>query len=37
MTKEEIKEHHPNWSEIRDHPYRTLIFVSSGSGNKCIT
>ena len=25
VTKENIKEHHPNWPEIPDHPYRILI------------
>ena len=32
ITKEEIKEHYPNWPEIPDHPYRILIVEGSGSG-----
>ena len=32
VTKENIKEHYPNWSQIPDHQYRTLITGSSGSG-----
>ena len=31
ITKEDIKEHNPNWSEILDHPYRILIV----GGSKC--
>ena len=31
-TKEDTKEHNPNWPQISDHPYRTLIIRSSGSG-----
>ena len=31
MTKEDIKEHNANWSEIPDHPYRILIVGGSGS------
>ena len=31
VTKENIKEHHPNWSQIPDHPYRILIIGGSGS------
>ena len=26
------KEHNPNWPQIPDHPYRTLIIWGSGSG-----
>ena len=33
VTKEDIKEHNPNWSEIPDHPYMILIVEGSGSGN----
>ena len=33
ITKEDIKEHNPNWPEIPDHPYRILIVGGSGSGN----
>ena len=32
ITKEDIKEHNPNWPEIPDHPYRILIIGGSGSG-----
>ena len=32
ITKEDIKEHNRNWSEIPDHPYRILIVRGSGSG-----
>ena len=32
ITKEDIKEHNPNWTEIPDHPYRTLMFGGFGSG-----
>ena len=31
VTKENIKEHNPNWSQIPDHPYRILIVGSSES------
>ena len=34
VTKEDIKEHNPNWSQISDHPYRLLIIRGSGSGKK---
>ena len=27
VTKENIKEHHPNWSEIPDHPYRIITLI----------
>ena len=38
ITKEDIEEHNPNWSEISNYPYRILIVWGSGSGkNKCIT
>ena len=30
VTKEGIKEHNPNWPEIPDHPYRTLIVGGYG-------
>ena len=33
ITKEDIKKHNPNGSEIPDHPYRILIIGGSGSGN----
>ena len=32
VTKENIKEHCPNWSQIWDHSYRILIARDSGSG-----
>ena len=34
VTKEDIKEHNPNWSQISDHPYRLLIIRGSGFGKK---
>ena len=30
-TKENIKEHNPNWPQIPDHLYRILITGGSGS------
>ena len=33
VTKENLKEHNPNWPQIPDHPCRTLIIIGiSGSG-----
>ena len=32
ITKEDTKEHNPNWPESPDHPYRVLIIGGSGSG-----
>ena len=32
VTKENIKEHKPNWPQIPDHSYRILIIEGSGSG-----
>ena len=32
LTKENIKEHNPNWPQIPDDPYRMLIIGESGSG-----
>ena len=32
ITKEDIKEHNPNWLETPDHPYRILIIEGPGSG-----
>ena len=32
VTKENIKEQKPNWPQIPDHPYRTLITEGFGSG-----
>ena len=29
VTKENIKEHNPNWPEIHNHPYRMLIMWGS--------
>ena len=31
ITKEDIKEHNPNWPEMSDHPCRILIIGDSGS------
>ena len=31
ITKEDIKEHNPNWSEIPDHLHRILIVGGSES------
>ena len=31
ITKEDIKQHNPNWPEIPDHSYRILIVGSSWS------
>ena len=32
VSKENIKEHNPNWPQILDHPYRVLIAGGSRSG-----
>ena len=32
ITKEDIKEHNPNWPEVADNPYRILIVWGSQSG-----
>ena len=32
ITKEDIKEHNPNWPKILEHPYRILLIGGSGSG-----
>ena len=32
VTKENIKWHNPNWPQIPDYLYRTLIIGGSGSG-----
>ena len=32
ITKEDIKEHNPNWPDISDHPYGILIVGDYGSG-----
>ena len=34
ITKEDIKEHSPNWPEIPNNPYRILKVGDSGSGKK---
>ena len=34
VTKNNIREHNPNWPEFPDHPYRILIVKSFGSGKK---
>ena len=37
ISKENIKEHNPKWTEIPDHPQRILIIGGSDSGKKkCI-
>ena len=36
VTKENIKEHNPNWPQISYHPYRILIISCSGSGKTFI-
>ena len=32
ITKENIKQHKPNWPQIPDHPYKLLIIGGSGYG-----
>ena len=32
VTKENINEDNPNWSQISDHPYNIIIIRKSGSG-----
>ena len=32
ITKQDIKEHNPNWPKTPDHPHRILIIGGSGSG-----
>ena len=32
VTKDNIKEHNPNWPQIPDYPYRILIIAASGPG-----
>ena len=32
VTKENRKENNPNWLQVPDYPYRTLIIGGSGSG-----
>ena len=32
ITKEDIKKHNPNWSEIPDHSYTILIIGGCGFG-----
>ena len=36
VTKEYIKEHNPNWSQVPNQPYRILIIGGSWSGKKFI-
>ena len=36
VTKENIKQHNPNWPQIPDDSYRTLIVGGSRSGQKII-
>ena len=37
ITKENRKEHNPNWSESPERPYIILIIEGSASGKKCFT
>ena len=32
VTKENIREHNPNWAQIPDHPYKVLIIGGYASG-----
>ena len=32
ITKEDIKDHNPNWPDVPDHPHKMLIVGGSGSG-----
>ena len=32
ITKEDIKEHNPNWPEMADHPYTILIVGGCACG-----
>ena len=32
VTKENRKEHYPNWTQIPNHPYKISITGGSGSG-----
>ena len=32
VTKENLKEHNPNWLQIPDHTYKIVITGGSGSG-----
>ena len=32
ITKEDTKEHNPNWPEVPEHPYKILIVGGSGFG-----
>ena len=34
ITKEDMKEHNPNWQESPDNPYGILIVGGSGSGKQ---
>ena len=34
ITKENIKEHNPNWPQFLDCPYKILIIGGSGSGKQ---
>ena len=31
VTKENVKEHNPNWPQVPNHPYGILIIGGSGS------
>ena len=34
ITKEDIKEHNPNWPEIPDNPYKISLVGGFGSGKQ---
>ena len=34
VTKENIREHNPNWLQISGYPYRTFLIGGSGSRKK---
>ena len=36
VTKENLKEHNPNWQETLDHSCKILIIGGSGSGNSLL-
>ena len=36
ITKENIKQHNPNWLQIVDHPYRILIIGGSEKQIYCL-
>ena len=32
ITKEDVEDHNPNWTQISEQPYRILTVAVSGSG-----